>query len=145
MVDYGAAVDLRVASGIGDLVASVGFLGADGAFRADAIGLPGQPGPEISVEEGVIQALSYAARNGQVPVVGFLLDQGADIDALVPHFDIGCAPLHQAVSGNHPVVAEFLIARGARRDVRDDRHKATALEWAEEQKKPDMIAILSRA
>ena len=48
MVAHGAAVDLRVAAGIGDLEAVRGFVGPDGQFRDDAVGLPGQPAAKVS-------------------------------------------------------------------------------------------------
>ena len=143
LADHGAAVDLRVAAGLGDEGCMRGYLDAAGRFRPDGIGLPGQPGPELTVSEGITQALSYAARNGQGGAVTLLLDHGADIDALVPHFDVGCTPLHQAVSGGHLHIARLLVGRGARVDIRDDAHQATPLEWAQHQQKADMIAFLS--
>ena len=105
--------------------------------------MPGQPGPTLTLEEGLTQALSYAARNGQLDAVTLLLDHGVDIDALVPHFDVGCAPLHQAVSGNHLDVAKLLIQRGARLDIRDDSEIATPRQWAEYQEKAELAQFLA--
>lgn len=143
LVDHGASVDLRVAAGIGDADRVRGYLDDSGAFRDDCVGLPGQPGPKPSVADGVTQALSYAARNGQAEIVELLLDHGADIDALVPDFDVGCTPLHQAVSGGHLHIAKILVARGARVDIRDDSHRATPREWAEHQGKSDLVRFLA--
>lgn len=145
LVDYGASVDLRVAAGIGDEEKVRSFLGADGNFRTDAIGLPGQPGPKLTLKQGVTQALSYATRNGQINVVELLLDHGADIDALVPYFDVGCTPAHQAVSGDQPDILRMLIARGARLDILDDTHNSTPRGWAEHAGRDHLTKILVEA
>ena len=145
LADHGAAVDLRVAAGLGDEAKVRASLDDAGRFREDSIGLPGQPGPKPSVDEGVTQALSYAARNGQAAIVSLLLDHGADIDALVPHFDVGCTPLHQAVSGGHLPIADLLVRCGARLDIRDDGHNATPREWAVHQNKTDIADFLAAA
>lgn len=143
LVEYGAPVDLRVAAGLGDEARVRGYLDDKGGFRADSIGLPGQPGPKLTLEQGITQALSYAARNGQEAIVTLLLDRGAGIDALVEHFDVGCTPLHQAVSGGHLGMARLLVARGARLDIRDDGHQSTAREWAEHQGKTEIAEFLA--
>ena len=143
LVDHGAPVDLRVAAGLGDLDRMNGYLGADGRVAPAAIGLPGQPGPALSLAQGLSQALSYAARNGQLDAVTWLLDHGAEINALVPRFDVGCTPLHQAVAGDHIEVAKLLLQRGAQADIRDDGHNSTPKQWAEHQDKPEFVALLA--
>ena len=144
LVELGAPVDLRIAAGIGDLQLLESFVTEGATIRPDAVGLPGQPGPKLTVPEGLIQALSYAARNGQIAAARKLLDWGAEIDALVPHFDVGCTPLHQAVAGGHASMVEMLIAQGARLDVRDDAHDSTPCGWAKEQGRQDLVAIFER-
>lgn len=143
LADAGAGVDLRVAAGLGDTAYLRSCLDQNTRFRADSIGLPGQTGPRMSLAEGVAQALSYAARNGQAATAELLLDHGADIDALAPHFEPGCTPLHQAVLGGHLHIAELLIRRGARLDVLDDGHRSTPRQWAEHQHKPEIADLLA--
>ena len=139
----GAPVDLRVAAGLGDIARMKSYLDDSGEFRASCIGLRDQPGPRLSLDQGLSQALSYAARNGQLEAITLLLDHGADIDALVPHFDVGCTPLHQAVSGNHISVAKLLVERGARLDIRDDGENSTPREWAVHQEKAELALFLA--
>ena len=142
MVDHGAPTDLRIHAGLGDADTVRGYLDAAGRFRPDSIGLPGQPGPELSLPEGITQALSYAARNGHIDVADVLLDHGADIDALAPHMDVGCTPVHAAVSAGHFQMVEHLVERGARLDIRDDTHDSTALGWAVFKGDDKMAAFL---
>ena len=54
--------------------------------------------------------LHYAAQEGHVPVVAFLLDQGAQVNR--PNI-AGETPLHYAVSLDSPETVALLIARGA--------------------------------
>lgn len=54
--------------------------------------------------------LIMAARSGHRPMIAYLLDQGAAIDA---HNDKGRRPLFQAVAGGHPQAVRLLLARGA--------------------------------
>ncbi len=140
---HGAPIDLRVAAGLGDLERMNAYLGADGRVATAAIGLPGQPGPSLSLAQGLSQALSYAARNGQLDGVAWLLDHGAEINALVPRFDVGCTPLHQAVAGGHIEVAKLLLQRGAQPDLRDDGHNSTPKQWAEQQEKPEFVTLIA--
>ncbi len=143
LANAGAAIDLRVAAGLGDAPYVRSCLDENDRFRADSIGLPGQPGPRLSLADGMTQALAYAARNGQGTIVELLLDHGADIDALAPHFDVGCTPLHQAVSGGHLMIAELLVRRGARLDIRDDGHNSTPRQWAEHQSRAEIAGFLA--
>ena len=145
LVSFGAPVDLRIASGLGDMTRLDGYLSLEKPALTKAIGLPGQPGPKLTLEEGLLQALGYAARNGQVAAVEKLLDFGAEIDGLLPYFNVGCTALHQAVEGKHADVIELLIARGARLDVRDDTYGSTPCGWAKEQGSEELVAIFEKA
>ena len=69
-----------------------------------------------------------AAKAGRKEVVFLLLEMGADMAGLIPDgFDVnrrgpdGQTPLYSVVEGNMFRMVEFLIAKGARVDVRDNR------------------------
>lgn len=56
------------------------------------------------------QALHMAAARGHLPVVVFLISHGANMNARTVKNWI---PLHHAIRFNHPVVANYLLVKGA--------------------------------
>jgi len=77
----------------------------------------------------ISDALYAAARNGHRDVVAYLLDQGADIDAMGV---FGATGLHWAALNGHQEAVEFLVKRGANLTIRDSKFDATPEEWAQE-------------
>jgi len=71
-------------------------------------------------------ALAAAAEKGHMDMVAWLLDQGADIDEMGVHDygisrwkeNVGTA-LHKAVVRGDVAMAEVLVHRGAKTDIRD--------------------------
>ena len=53
-------------------------------------------------------------------------------------------PLHQAALAGHLEAVRVLIEHGARTDIPDTHHGATALEWAEYAKQEETAAYLAR-
>lgn len=78
---------------------------------------------------GLNQRLFEASSEGAADVVGELLEQGADVNALNA---FGSTPLHLAASGGSAELVAALIAAGANINAKD-RKGRTALERAEEQ------------
>ena len=70
--------------------------------------------------------LSYAATNGNTEVARYLLDIGANPNALSPN---GTTALMMAVRGGHADTVELLLAKGADVNVRN-QNGASALAWA---------------
>lgn len=109
----GAPLDLATAAALGlqdDIARLLG--GAD----ADALQL----------------ALALSALHGRASAVVVLIDAGADPNRYNP--DGGhshCTPLHSAAWAGHLETVKALIAGGARCDIGDVHHNATALGWAE--------------
>lgn len=67
--------------------------------------------------------LHYAASGPNVEVVRFLLDQGADVDAIAPN---GASPLMMAARYGAEDSVRLLIARGADKRVRNSLNQSAA-------------------
>lgn len=74
-------------------------------------------------------ALYSAARNGHTPVVAYLLDRGAKVDA---KGFFGATGLHWAAINGHRTTVDLLVARGASLTIEDARFNATPEGWAKE-------------
>jgi ankyrin repeat protein len=70
--------------------------------------------------------LAYAATNGKTEVARYLLDIGANPNALSPN---GTSALMMAVRGGHAETVDLLLAKGADVNLRN-QNGATALAWA---------------
>ena len=75
-------------------------------------------------------ALHLMAKRGDGAAAGWLLDHGADPNALWSHWDADVTPLHLAVLGNHPELVRLLLARGADPSIKDSKHDSDPLGWA---------------
>jgi len=105
--------NLRAAAGVGDLGLVAEVLGTPEASRHRAFYRPHSGFPEWAPshdpDEILAEALSYAARNGHVPVVDLLVRARAEIDADVYR---GTA-LIWAASRGHGAVVACLLESGA--------------------------------
>ena len=81
--------------------------------------------------DGVWTPLYQAARSGWLRVATFLLDHGANIEA-VSGTD-GRKPLHAAAASGNRAMVELLLSRGAKVDADDKRNGYTALHLAAEK------------
>lgn len=85
-----------------------------------------------------VQGLHSAAAGKCVECVRLLLDAGADPNS--PQ-DEGFRALHEAAVNDHRALAELLISRGAKADLKDDRGRTSA-DMARERGHPEMAAWL---
>ena len=100
------------------------------------------PSPHSNDPERVLlDALAFAARNGQLTTAQLLLDQGIDVNGI----DYLAPALHWAALYNQNAMVDFLIASGARLDLRDREYGATASEWAAYFKNDALASKLARA
>ena len=110
----GLPLDLEEAAGVGNLIAVQRYVDPDGTLRHGAT--PAQ------LEAGFMYACGY----GHMEVATFLLGAGVNPNA---HNAEGQTALHWTAYGPHVAIARLLLARGARRDVRD-RRGTTPADWA---------------
>ncbi|AZN39680.1 ankyrin repeat domain-containing protein [Paenibacillus albus] len=145
----GAALDLELAAAVGRADLLAGFFGEDGQLLASA-GVHREPvntpmTGEPVVNEQLQQALIYACIGGSVEAAAFLLDRGADVNAIPRGFDAtGAAALHWAAASGSSALVELLHSRGADLGARDHRYNATPAGWANHFKQAETEALLKR-
>jgi hypothetical protein len=108
----GLTVDLEEAAGIG-------WVDAVRRLWDDSTG---------SRDRRATAALMMAAWYGRNEPIGFLLDQGVDVN--VRDAEDGGTALHVAAYNGHPEVVSLLVLRGADVDVIDNVYRTPPLVWA---------------
>ena len=98
---------------------------------------------KISIEEHKYTTLVIACQNGEVDVVAFLIEKGADIDKVSGPFNE--TPLFAACKGNHIGVVEYLLERGADKDKVSGYKNETPLLLACEMCHLDLVVLLVTA
>jgi ankyrin repeat protein len=122
--------------GVAELLAAVALRDWDAAARL----LPAVDGADRrSLDAGV---LHLVAKRGDVEGVRWLLARGADPSARWHHWDAEVTPLHLAALFGHGDVVRLLLGAGADSAVRDSKHDATPLGWAEHAGRADVAALL---
>jgi cell wall assembly regulator SMI1 len=82
-----------------------------------------------------------STKTASVDTVKFLIDSGADVNALKPNG----TPLHRAIENNRPDIVELLLKHGADPNVRAiEDPKLTPLELAQKLKRKKIIEILQK-
>lgn len=84
--------------------------------------------PAAVDRDGVLHLLS---KRGSAVAITWLIDHGADVNALWNHWGAMVTPLHMAVLDDNLDAAHVLLARGADATIRDSMHDSDALGWAE--------------
>jgi ankyrin repeat protein len=87
-------------------------------------------------------ALSAAARKGDVAAVKTLLDEGVDVNT---KFRYNATALAFAADRGHVEVVKLLIARGADVNAKDTFYNATPLTWAvspAQDRRPQHVEVL---
>jgi ankyrin repeat protein len=108
---------------------------------------PASPNAEWPADSAHMQgdvlsdAMYAAARNGHAPVVEYLLDRGASIDA---KGFFGGTALHWAAINGHGRTVDLLLARGANLSIRDARFDATPEDWAKEGEHVEIASVLRK-
>jgi ankyrin repeat protein len=87
-------------------------------------------------------ALHLLSKRGDAAAVKWLLEHGANPNALWAHWEAEVTPLHLAAAHGHGEVVRLLLDAGADPRIRDTKHDGDALGWAEFFKKPDIVQLL---
>ncbi len=89
-------------------------------------------------------ALHLLAKRGDASGVTWLLERGANPNAMWAHWDADVTALHLAGMSGSAEVARALLDRGADPTIRDSKHSGDALGWAQFFKRPAIVDILNR-
>ena len=145
------AHNLRIAAGLGRVDAMKSFFGADGALKPEAgrIAWPfgDQKDSNLSSHikhelqakvaswtnapgEIINNAFVYACMHNHIEAAQFLLNKGADVNAIPPGFDYSGTGLHYAALNGHKAMVDFLVEQGADVNIKDTKVGSTAAGWA---------------
>ena len=129
--------NLRSAAALGDLDKVRGCFDERGRLNPEAGEVSWPFGDNIPIlsrrdpKQILDNALVYAAIWDQRSIVDFLLDRGAEINAIPLGFDYAGTALHYAAFHGHGDLVEHLLQRDARADIVDAKIGVRPEEWAE--------------
>lgn len=148
----GATVhNLRLAAGLGRVDVMKSFFGVAGELKPEAgrIAWPfgDQQNSNLSVHikhelqakvsswtnapgEIVNNAFVYACMHNHIEAAQFLLEKGAEVNAIPPGFDYSGTGLHYAALNGHKAMVDFLIEQGADVNIKDTKVGSTPAGWA---------------
>jgi ankyrin repeat protein len=95
-------------------------------------------------QEIIDNAFIYACMGGHLEAARFLLERGADINAIAPGFDYSGTALHNAALRGHREMVDFLLENGADPSITDTKVGSTAAGWANHGGHPELRDYLER-
>jgi ankyrin repeat protein len=147
LLDRDAKVqNLRTAAGLGrtDLIES--YFNADGTLRPEAGKVDSPWGERLQWTQDqqsiVNNAFVFACMHGHIDAATRLLERGAEINMIPGGFDFAGTGLHYAALNGHRPMVEFLLSRGANRNIKDSKVGSTAAGWAEHGGHHDLLHLL---
>ena len=87
-------------------------------------------------------ALHLMAKRGDADAVRWLLEHGADPNAMWSHWDADVTPLHLAAWQGHAEVARVLLDAGADPTIHDTKHDSDVMGWAEFARQEAIVRVL---
>ena len=96
----------------------------------------------IGPDGGDTIALHVAVAKRNLPTIRWLLAHGIDVNAKRRMWDINHTALHMTIESGAIEIARLLLDAGADPNVRDDRHHASALGWAEFFGRDEMAELI---
>jgi len=156
LIDSGASIhNLRIAAGLGRTDLIEAFFNPDGSLKPNA-GPINWPWGDLQVikdsnfdtagkqhlagkfsswtndrQSLINNAFVYACMHGRLDAASLLLAKGAQINAIPGGFDYAGTGLHYAALNGHRTMVEFLIARRADPNIKDEKVAATPADWAD--------------
>lgn len=148
LVRRGATVTLEFAAGLGRVELMQSFFGVDGSLLSHA-------GPHtapindaipsrFNQDELLEQALIYAVVNTRIESIIYLLDRGADINAMPSGFHFHGTPLHWAAAGESLDMVELLVRREADMYAKAPKDMATPIDIAKSRRQEEIVRLLMR-
>jgi len=95
--------------------------------------------PQVIDQGGTLHLL---VKRRDVAGVTWLLERGANPNAMWAHWDAEVTPLHLAALSGSAEAARVLLERGADPTIRDSKHGSDAIGWAQFFKRPEILSIL---
>jgi ankyrin repeat protein len=89
-----------------------------------------------------VGALHLMAKRNDMAAARWLLEHGADVNALWAHGSAQLTPLHLAAMQGHVEMALILLDAGADARILDSEHRSTALGWAQFFHRDEVVRIL---
>jgi ankyrin repeat protein len=169
LLQRGASIhNLRMAAGLGRIETMATFFAADGSLRPEA-GTINWPWGDLKVIEGsnfdrhgkemlaakfasfghdrrsiIDNAFVYACMHGHIGAATFLLERGAQINAIPGGFDYSGTALHYAALNGHRAMVDFLVGQGADANIRDTKVDHTPAGWADYGGHPEIKELLQQ-
>lgn len=152
LLQRGAKIrNLRIAAGLGRTDVMRTFFETDGSLRPEAalVNWPWEQRPKLATfrqdRQSIIDnALVYACMHGHLDAAMFLLDQGAQINAIPGGFDYAGTALHYAAFAGQRAMVDFLLARGADVNIKDAKIGQTPAGWADHARHTEIRDLLLR-
>jgi ankyrin repeat protein len=101
-----------------------------------------QRDPSAVNQDGVLHLM---AKRGNLTAVKWLLEHGANPNALWNHWGALLTPLHLAVLSGHADVARTLLDAGADPTIRDTMHDSDARGWATFFRRQELVDLIDRS
>lgn len=118
-------LDLAAALALGDWELSARLWSVDASVRG--YGDRGEASPRLSTSA----ILHLMCKRGEADAVRWLLERGVDVNARWIGWDTDATPLHVAASRGHEELVRLLLNAGADPRIKDSKHEADVLDWAE--------------
>ncbi len=100
-------------------------------------------GAEVNVEDHTgFSPLMAASYSGDLKSVDLIIEKGAKLDTI--NLD-GLSALMFATLQNHSKVVKHLVEKGASVNIKEEKYKFTALDWAKQVKNQEIIDTLVKA
>ena len=167
LVERGAKVqNLRMAAGLGRTDLIEDFFNADGTLKPEA-GKINWPWGDLDTiaasnhdeagkqslgsrvkawsqdQQGIVNnAFVYACMHGHIDAAKQLLDHGAQINVIPGGFDYAGTGLHYAALNGYREMVDFLLEKGADKNIKDLKTDSPAANWADYGGHPEIRDLL---
>jgi ankyrin repeat protein len=155
--------NLRTAAGLGRMDLIQNFFNSDGGLKPEAgkidwpFGELQKSNLDCKIKEElqakvdnwsnlpidiINNAFVYACMGNHIEAAKFLLEKGAEINAIPQGFDYAGTGLHYAALRGHRAMVDFLLDQGANKNTRDTKVGSLPSGWADYGGHPDLKEYL---